>query len=70
MVLNCHGLEGDLLGVLKVGIRPPDEVKPLDGQQPVLPSHVFGQNQSVVIPRLSKKHVGRVSLEEMMQSCY
>ena len=33
VVGDGHGLEGDLLRVLEVGIRPPDAVEPLNGQQ-------------------------------------
>ena len=33
VVGDGHGLEGDLLRVLEVGVRPPDAVEPLNGQQ-------------------------------------
>ena len=38
MIRNRHRLESDLLGVLEVGVRPPDLIEPLDGQQLVLPA--------------------------------
>ena len=63
MVWDGHGLEGDLLGVLKEGVRSPDPVEPLDGEKLVLPRHVGRQPQSVIIPLLPKKYVSHVCLQ-------
>ena len=60
MIRNRHRLESDLLGVLEVGVRPPDLIEPLDGQQLVLPAppdsyqpqHVLSDVSIVFLVRL------------------
>ena len=60
MIRNRHRLESDLLGVLEVGVRPPDLIEPLDGQQLVLPEppdsyqpqHVLSDVSIVFLVRL------------------
>ena len=59
-----HSLEGDLLGVLEEGVRPPDAMEPLDGEETVLAAHVGGKNQPVVLPVLGEENVRSISLEE------
>ena len=62
MIRNRHRLESDLLGVLEVGVRPPDLIEPLDGQQLVLPAppdsyqpqHVLSDVSIVFLVRLKQ----------------
>ena len=63
MVWDRHCLEGDLLGILEVGVWPPDPVEPLDWQELILSRHVGGQPQPVIIPLLSKKYVRNICLK-------
>ena len=65
VVWNGHRLEGDLLRVFKERVRPPDEVEPLDRQQPIFSSHVVGQDETVVLPLLSKKDVRSIRLKQV-----
>ena len=43
MVWYGHGLEGDLLGIFKVRVRPPDLVQPFNREKLVLSCHVLWQ---------------------------
>ena len=63
VVWDGHCLEGDLLGILEVGVRPPDPVEPLDWQELIFSRHVGGQPQPVIIPLLSKKYVRNICLK-------
>jgi hypothetical protein len=65
VVWNGHRLEGDLLRVFKERVRPPDEVEPLHRQQPIFSSHVVGQDETVVLPLLSKKDVRGIRLKQL-----
>ena len=64
MVWYGHCLEGDLLGILEVGIRSPDSVEPFYWQKLVLSRHVLGQPQAVVIPLLAKEYVRNIRLQK------
>ena len=63
MVWYGHGLEGDLLGILEVGIGSPDSVEPFYWEKLVLSGHVLGQPQAVVIPLLAKEYVRNIRLQ-------
>ena len=67
MVRDRHCLEGDLLGILEVGVWPPDPVKPLNGQELVFSCHVGGKPQSVIIPLLSEEYIRHVSLNGQLK---
>ena len=62
MIWNGHGLERDLLGVLEERVGSPNEVQPVNREQAVLPGHIVGQDEPVVLPLLGKEHVGGVCL--------
>ena len=62
VVWNCHCLEGDLLCILEIRVRPPDPVEPLYRQKLVFSCHVGGKPQSVIIPLLSEEYIRHVSL--------
>ena len=62
MVGNGHRLEGDLLGVLEERVGTPDPSQPVDREEPILPSHVVWEHESVVLPLLREEHVRRVCL--------
>lgn len=62
VVGDCHGLEGDGLGILEEGVGSPDVLEPRDRQQAVLPRHVLREAQTVVLPTLSEEDVRCVGL--------
>ena len=64
VVGDGHGLEGDLLRVLEVGVRPPDAVEPLNGQQleviiVTAPTHQLMSPPSASAHLVLPRHVGR-----------
>ena len=40
-------------------------MEPLDWQQAVLPRHIVGEDEPVVLPLLREEYVGRVRLEKV-----
>jgi len=61
---NAHLMEGDLFGVLKEAIGPPNAVQPVDIQYAILLTHVLRQPQARITPALCKEDVRHIGLKE------